>query len=284
MIGWLRFAALLPFRASLAIHQRLGRRLGQRSKRSKRIVRENLERCFPELSDAERERLASDYFANMGAIVAEVGLAWFGSSAKLRSLFDVQGVANLEQALARNKGVILCAGHFTPMEICSVAVRDHAPHYTLMYNNRRSRLLSEIQRRSRERHSDASFEKRNLRGLLRSLRRNTVVWFSGDEAHTGKSSAVLPFFGNPALTNTALSRLARISGAAIVPLSYCRKADDSGYRIRFDPALEDFPSDDEVADTTRLIAILEAQIRECPAQYFWKQQRFRSRRGESAPS
>ena len=280
LIGWLRLAALLPWRWSLGLHRGLGRLLGARSRKASRIVRENLERCLPELPVAERERLAAEYFGNMGAIVAELALAWFGSQARIEKLFEVEGAENLERALDAGRGVILAAGHFTPMELCSLAVRAHAPRYALLYNKRRSRLLSEIQRRCRARYADESHQKRDIRGLLRSLRSNAVVWFSADEAHTGKSSALLPFFGQPALTNTALPRLARISGAAIVPLFFCRKPDDSGYLIRFEPALEGFPSDDAIADTKRLVAILERQIRACPAQYFWKQQRFRLKRPE----
>jgi KDO2-lipid IV(A) lauroyltransferase len=139
-----------------------------------------------------------------------------------------------------------------------------------------------MQRRSRERLGDQVLGKHNVRALLRSLRNNAVVWFAGDEVHTGKSSALLPFFGEPAMTTTSLSRLARVTGAAVVPLGYCRKPDGSGYLIRFSAVLENFPSDDAVADTRRLIAILEDQIREYPAQYFWKQKRFR-RKGVDEP-
>lgn len=280
LIGWLRLAAMLPWRVSLGLHRRLGRFLGRRSRRSVRLVEDNLARCFPGMTAAERSRLAADYFGNMGAIVPELALAWFGSERRVNALFEIEGQAHLDAALERGRGVLLAAGHFTPMELASVAVSACAPRYALLYNQRRSRLLSEYQRRSRARYADEAFQKRNLRGLLRSLRRNSVAWFSADEAHTGKSSAELPFFGVPALSNTSLSRLARISGAAVVPLFFCRKADDSGYLIRFGPALEDFPSGDEIADTERLIAILEEQIRECPAQYFWKQKRFRRRREE----
>ena len=280
LIVWIRLMALLPFRWSLRLHQRLGRLLGSKSSRALRTVDDNLARCFPEMSAEDRAALASEYFANMGASIAELGLAWFGSRKRIQSLFEVEGSEHLQQALSQNRGVILCTGHFTPIEICSVAIRDYAPRYTLMYNRRRSRLLSEMQRRCRARYSDESYEKRNIRGLLRSLKKNAVVWFSGDEAHTGKSSAWLPFFGEPALTNTALSRIAGISGAVVVPMSYHRKPDDSGYSVRFEAALSDFPGDDAIDDTRRVVAILEDQIRECPAQYFWKQQRFRNRRNE----
>jgi KDO2-lipid IV(A) lauroyltransferase len=282
LIGWLKLAVLLPWRVSLALHERLGRWIGQRSRKSAALVLGNLEICFPELDQAARDELAGRYHANMGAIVAELALAWFGSLKRLEGLFEIQGDEHLARALEGGRGVILCAGHFTPVEICTLAIKRYAPRYALIYNQRRSRLLSEYQRRCRARYADESFPKRNVRAMLRSLGRNAVVWYAADEAHTGKSSALLPFFGEPALTNTALSRLARISGAAVVPLFYCRKDDDSGYLIRFGPALEGFPSDDVIADTLQLTALLEASIRECPAQYFWKQRRFRGRRGEDA--
>lgn len=280
LIAWLRLAALLPLRTSLALHARIGRFVGSRSRSARRLVSENLAICFPDLAPVERSALEADYFANMGAIVAELALTWFGSDRKLAGLFEVEGVEHLEHALEAGRGVMLCTGHFTPIEICVVGVRPYAPRYALIYNKRRSRLLSELQRRCRERFADESFQKRDIRGMLRSLKSNAVVWFAGDEAHTGKSSALLPFFGEPALTSTSLSRLAKISGAAVVPMSFCRKADNSGYLIRFSPALENFPSEDSVADTRRLVAILEAQIRQCPAQYFWKQRRFRRKRHE----
>jgi KDO2-lipid IV(A) lauroyltransferase len=278
LIGWLRIAALLPWQWSLRLHQRFGRCVGRRSRRAAKTVSDNLRRSFPELSEQPRSKLESDYFANMGAIIAELAMAWFGSRQRLQTLFEVEGADNLERGLANGKGVILCAGHFTTVEICTVAIKAYAPRYALMYNKRRSRLLSEFQRRCRERYADASFPKRDIRAMLRSLSQNAVVWFAGDEAHTGKAATLLPFFGEPALTNTSLSRLAKMSGASVVPLFYCRKADNSGYLIRFDPPLQNFPSGDVVADTMRQTEILERSIRECPSQYFWKQQRFRRRR------
>ncbi|MGD8341442.1 MAG: lysophospholipid acyltransferase family protein [Gammaproteobacteria bacterium] len=275
LIGWLRLAALLPWRWSLSLHRWLGRKLGQSSRKSVRMVGDNLERCFPEMTGAERTRLADDYFGNMGAIVAELALAWFRSPDRVRAIIEIEGREHLEQALAGGCGVILFLGHFTTIEMCGVGVGACAPHFVITHNARRSRLLSEFQRRSRERLGDEVLTKHQGRALIRSLRDNAVVWFAGDEAYTGRHSALIPFFGEPAPTSTALSRLARISGAAVVPLFYQRKADDSGYLLRFSPALEGFPGDDATADTRRLVEILEQQIRECPEQYFWKQKRFR---------
>lgn len=240
-----------------------------------KLVRQNLAVCFPELSERERDDLASDFCANMGAFVAEIAMAWFASDARLRKLVEVEGAEHLEAAHANGNGVILAAGHFTPIEICTPIIKDYVSWYTLVYNKRRSQLLSEFQRRRRVRYADESYPKGQVRAILASLKRNGTVWFAADESYVERSAVTVDFFGVPTLMSTATSRLARLSGAAVVPLYYRRKADESGYLVRFEPALENFPTDDVLADTRRLVSILENSIRECPAQYFWTQRRFR---------
>ena len=84
-------------------------------------------------------------------------------------------------------------------------------------------------------------------------------------------------YGEPAMTNTAIGRLARLSGACVLPFSYRRRADDSGYVLCFHPPLDGFPSGDEAEDTRRLVAFLEEAIRSCPEQYLWIHKKFKGR-------
>jgi KDO2-lipid IV(A) lauroyltransferase len=81
------------------------------------------------------------------------------------------------------------------------------------------------------------------------------------------------------MTSTAPSRLARLSGATIVPLFFRRLSDDSGYLLRFEAPLPGVPSSDALADTVKLTAVLESFIRECPEQYFWTHRKFKDRPG-----
>ena len=41
------------------------------------------------------------------------------------------------------------------------------------------------------------------------------------------------------------------------------------------PPFDHFPSSDAVADTRRFLAMIEAHVRQYPAQYLWAYQRFR---------
>jgi KDO2-lipid IV(A) lauroyltransferase len=112
--------------------------------------------------------------------------------------------------------------------------------------------------------------------MLRLLEQNAVVWYAPDQARID-SGELVPFFGEPAMTSTATSRLARLSGAIVIPLFFCRLADESGYLLRFHAPLEDLPTADTLCDTIRLTAVLEEFVRECPDQYMWVHRKFKDR-------
>ena len=54
----------------------------------------------------------------------------------------------------------------------------------------------------------------NVRGAIRHLKSNGVLLYLPDQTYLGNQSALVPFFGEPALTNIVTSKLARLSGAA----------------------------------------------------------------------
>jgi KDO2-lipid IV(A) lauroyltransferase len=86
---------------------------------------------------------------------------------------------------------------------------------------------------------------------------------------------MVPLFGIPAATNTLTSRLARMSGAPVLPYFLQRLPGTQGYRAIIHPPLENFPSDCSVADATRFNRMIEAQVRNAPEQYLWIHRRFK---------
>jgi KDO2-lipid IV(A) lauroyltransferase len=146
-----------------------------------------------------------------------------------------------------------------------------------MYKIQRNPIMNRIMNRGRGRSFDHLFAKESVRSLIRELAANSVVWYAADQSHAQKSGKLIPFFGVPAMTNTAISRIARMSGATVLPYFSRRLPDDSGYRLKILPPLDDFPTDDEVRDTRRLVAVLEEFVRESPEQYWWIHQRFKGR-------
>jgi KDO2-lipid IV(A) lauroyltransferase len=115
--------------------------------------------------------------------------------------------------------------------------------------------------------------KEDLKPIVHLLRRGGLVWYGPDQTLEAANAVFVPFFGVPALTLTATSRLAQMGRAKVVP--YFPQRVGGRYRLVFHPALENFPSGDDSADAARINALLENAIREVPEQYFWVHRRFK---------
>jgi len=270
-LAWLRAFAALPLGWSLAVHRLPGRMLYSLSKRQRHVVRRNLELCFPALTPTERERLVERHFESVGMSLAEFAVAWFASDRRNRGRFTVRGLEHVTNALAHGKGAILYAGHFTTLEICGRPLKAALPNFTFMFSHRSNALLDEIQRRSRVRLAHDAVPSDNVRALLRALKRNAAVWYAPDQMHS--HGELLPFFGEPATTSLSTSKLARLSGAPVVPFSFRRSDERGHYELEFHEPLRDAQTADARTSTQWLVSHLEGFIREAPEQYQWLHRR-----------
>jgi len=274
---WLRCSAYLPFRWQIAIGKRLGRIAKNLLRKTPQAALRNLEVCFPELTDAERGELLTRHFESLGISLAEMALGWFAPIERLRSLIQVEGRENLEEARRAGKGVILYVAHFTCLELGVSILQDLNLSCSGMYRAQGNAMIDTMLRRGRQRFLQESIPKDNVRALLRSLRDNKAVVYLPDHAYAGSNSELLPFFGEPAVTNIATGKLAKLSGAPVLAYFFRRLPDDSGYIVNIAPPLPNFPSDDPIDDTRRLVAQLEDYIRIAPDQYVWTYRRFKGR-------
>jgi len=280
--AWLAYVAmralvLLPFEWQLEIGRRLGRIAWRMMGRRRRIAERNIELCMPELSPAERAALVERHFEALGASLAETAMGWFGPVDEIKRRVTINGEEHLRSALERGRGVILYSAHFTSLEFNVPALRPLCPRISGMYKEQRNPVVNRVMARGRSRNVDETFAKDNVRAMIRSLARNSVVWYASDQSYGRKGSALVPFFGVPAMTNTAICRIAARTGAVVLPYFYRRLPNEARYVVDILPPLENFPSDDPVGDVTRLNRRLEEYIRLCPEQYLWIHQRFKGR-------
>ena len=274
LLGYMRLAVMLPFRMQLALGTATGWLLRQVAGRRWRITLKNLELCFPKLDERARRKLARAHFASLGTAVIEFGMCWWASPERIDRLGRVVGTEHLQRARAKGKGVILLASHFTTLEICGRMMGRETDLY-LMYRPIGNPVIEKVMRENRERLFDKAIPRHDIRLMLRSLKDGKPIWYATDQGYRGKNSLMVPFFGVPAPTNPALSRVARTSGAAVVPFFVERLPGARGYQVTILPELEGFPSGDDAADALRLNHLLEAHIRRVPEQYLWSHDRFK---------
>jgi KDO2-lipid IV(A) lauroyltransferase len=271
-----RLLSLLPVRMQHRVGAWLGR-VGVRFFVHRReIARRNLAACFPELDEQSIDALVREHFENLGIALFETPTCWWSSDKRIEPLGEAEGVEHLERALEKGKGVILLTAHFTCLEMGARLMCRYTPLH-VMYRRHDNPLMQEMLQRTRAAHAEHIFDRNDVRSLIRSLKRNKAVWFAPDQKPVGHHDSVLaPFFGVQALTNTSPARLARLTGAAVVPYFPERTA-DGRYRLHIGEALNDFPTGDDVADAARINALIEAHARRAPASYLWIHRRFKGR-------
>ena len=276
-IGVLRLVSLLPWRIQMALGAFLGRIAFVFLTERRRVVRINLGLCFPDFTKEERVELAKRHYKAVGVGLFETCMAWWASRRRLPR-FEIVGIENLERAREGGRGVILFTAHFTTLEICGRMFSDVMDMGGL-YRVPDNPVVARQMHRGRIDKMTVSVPMDDLKGLIRALKQGHTIWYAPDQSKKGKKGAftsVLPFFGVPARTNTAMSRIAKMSGAAVVPF-FAQRLEDGSYRLEILAELENFPTDDGDADAIRTNLIIEENIRKAPEQYFWLHKRFKKR-------
>lgn len=273
-IGVFWLLCWLPVPVLIRFGEMLGRLVGRLLKSRRHIVMVNLKLCFPHLDDAERAQLAEDHFAALGAGLFEAGLAWFAPDWRLRHRGEVVGLEHLDAALNAGHGVLLLTGHFTTLELGARYLCLAGRPFHAMYRPLKNQVIDYFMHRWRERRSNLpALPKDDLKKLVRALREGRSIWYGPDQSLDTPNAAYVPFFGVSTLTLTATSRLAQMGRAKVVP--YFPARINGRYRVTFLPALENFPSGDDIADAAQINRMLEQGIQIAPAQYFWAHKRFK---------
>ena len=275
LMAILRVICLLPGKSPLIIGKLLGKIAYYFSKSRCFIIKRNIELCFPNLSSHEKKTLVIDHFKALGMMLIEMGLGRWASDKYLRSITLINGIDYLKKAQKDGHGVILLSAHFTTLEISGRVLAAEGVLFDSVYRKNKNELIDEIQRSSRERSVVDTIEKQDIRRMVRNLRAGRTVWYAPDQSYNRKGAEVIDFFGIPSMHTTALSRLAKLGKAVVIPY-FPRRLKNGAYEITLLEPLAEFPSKDPLSDTEKYVNILEKQIKICPEQYFWVHRKFKN--------
>lgn len=283
---WLSWAGILLLAAARLLPQALrdpiAGRVGdfqyRHNPKRRGIVELNLAQCYPQLDDAQREARARAHFRVYAKVMADQARLWLDLRRRVPARdCRVEGLEYIEAERARGHSVILLKPHSVAVEFGGIALTPHVGLSTMA--NRLSDpvldwLVSHVRRRYGVR---VWFREDGLRPVVRALREGAVFYYMPDEDQGQRDAVFAPFFGEPKATLNTLGRLARLSGAAVIPMMAWYDEERRCYRVQLLPPLDGFPTGDEVADATTMNAALEQSIALCPEQYLWNYRLFRTR-------
>jgi KDO2-lipid IV(A) lauroyltransferase len=273
-LGILRLLVLLPFRMQVPLGGALGRIIRLLPLRHVRTARRNMELCLPEKSPEEREQLLTAHFKELGIALLETAIVWWWPARRLRSLVHIEGIEHLHAGLERGRGVIMLTAHFTSLEMSGRVMASLAP-LNILYRPTKNVVLARFLARCRTRHGGRAIPSDDIRALIAALKKNECAWYAPDQSYRRKGAEMVPLFGIPAATNTGTRRLARITGATVLPFFCERLPGSQGFRVVIHPPLADCPNDTPAAYTERFNRLIEAQVRIAPEQYLWIHRRFK---------
>jgi KDO2-lipid IV(A) lauroyltransferase len=259
--------AALPLETASALSGRCWRLVAPRLKRHRRALR-NLALAYPEMGEAERQRIALAMWDNLGRTFAE----FFHIPRIIAE--DRIAFETLERFEAMGAGgpCVVCGEHLGNWEILAYSGVRFGMPYSGVYRNLSNPMVDKwVLEKRAPLYPGGLYSKlpATARALLRIAREGGHPAFFADQ-RAGHGIAV-PFFGRPATSVTFPAVIARTVG---IPLYAGRVLRRPGVRftIRVEPVevprTADREADIRVA-TANLQARIEQFVREAPEQWMW---------------
>jgi len=266
----------LPLRVNQMVGANLGRLAWLTRSRQRRITEVNLRICFPAMPEDELQLLARRSLIETGKQFSESAWIWHRPIKQtLSKPIEIRGEQLLLDAIQNDKGVVMISPHLGNWELCILLLSQRHP-FTYFYRDPRQKGMGEllVKWRAHLGGKPASLDAAGIRQGLRVLKNGEILGFLPDQEPDAENGVFAPFFNEPALTMTLLSKVAKKSD---YPILFClaeRKPRASGWILHILPADPKIASHDIEEATAALNKGVEDCIGICPDQYIWDYKRF----------
>ena len=276
-IGLLYILVLLPYPVIYWLGTRLGRLSKVFLKKRGQIAERNLELCFPQMPKSEREALVNKNFESVGMGLFETGMAWFWPEWRVKRWFKVSGLENVSMIQEKGQGILLIGIHFLTLELGARIFGIYNPGVGV-YRPNDNPVMDWLQTWGRLRSNKFMIDRKDVKGMIRSLKAGEIVWYAPDHDYGPRKSVFVPLFAvDKAATTTGTYILARTSKPALIPFTPKRLPEGKGYELIISPPVADFPVDNEENTARAMNKVVEQEILRAPDQYMWLHRRFKTR-------
>ncbi len=276
----LRIICFLPYPILMHIGQGIGKIAYRLLKKRKRIAQINIDACFPELSQSERDVLTKEAIINTGIGIMEGFYSWWTPFDALNARGTLHGAEHVIEAQKQGQGVIILSPHYTSIEVSGRILFGNLPADTT-YRAQNNEAIDWCLSRARKQDGCHLIEKTEMRQMIKRLKQGRAMWYACDQDFGRKNSVFVPFFHHQAATIATIGRLVKITGAKVVFIDYKRDDRQGFAKAHYHVNITD-PFETQFLGTDEENAILmnqqvEHSIRKNMSQYFWVHKRFKKR-------
>jgi len=281
-LGLLWTLQWLPLPVLAAFSRGLGALLYRLAGSRRKVGLRNLELCFPSMPLVERQALLKRHFQWLTQSLLDRAVLWWAPESRIRRLIQVEGDIGLAERVwqQEQRATMWLCPHFVGLDVAGAAILLKQPRPgASIYQAQSHPLMDRLMKQGRLRFGDAEIFPRqdSIKPLLRAIKAGRGFFNLPDMDFGMQDATFVPFFGVPAATLMAPSRLARMLDMVVQPVIAELLPGGRGWKVRFLPPLEGFPTRDAEADTAAMNRFIERQILLQPEQYLWVHKRFKTR-------
>ncbi len=272
--------ATLLARLPLSLNRRVGAACGWLAwtlrLRARRFTEINLALAFPAMPDDERRRLSRLSLIETGMATTETAWVWKSPSERIRRHITFGDTAiTIEHIRASGRGTLLASPHTGGWETTCLMGSDHVGKLAYFYRPPRDLSLEPVllEGRANLGGTPLKLDSGGIRRAIRLLRAGDVVGILPDQEPDRNGGVFAPFFGEPALTMTLISRLIKASAADV--LFVVAERTPSGWTEHCLAPDARIADDDPVVAATAINDVIERCVAIAPEQYLWSYRRFR---------
>ncbi len=261
---------LIPPRLGHALFGRVGARFFDWFADAREPLRDNLSHVLPHATQGERDRVAREILRNHLKNYYDFFRSPRLSREDIARMVRVNGLANLEEAVACGKGVIFVTAHFGNLDIVGQTFAVRGYHVTTPAEHVKPEVLYQriVSTRAAKGLTIIPVDG-PLLGLVRALRRNEIVGLASDLDVTG-SGITVQFFDAPARLPDGHVQLALRTGAALLP-AFSLRLPDNTFAAYAEPVVELRRTGDLAQDVragvNQVARVMEKWIGQHPEQW-----------------
>ncbi|WP_407083368.1 lauroyl-Kdo(2)-lipid IV(A) myristoyltransferase [Photobacterium leiognathi] len=260
---------LLPHKVRRAIASTFAKQAIKLDSKANHRARVNLQMCFPEKTEAEREEILLQSITTAGTFLLGFASLSIRSKFWLEDNAVIRGMENLTSLTDQQQSVILLVPHTWAIDIPAVLLASRGLPVSAMAKKQKNPVSDWLMHRQRVQYGGRVYERSGgIKPFIKSIREGYLGYYLPDEDLGPEHSVFVDFFGTTKATMSGLGRLSKLSRAKIVPLFAMYNSKTGKYELDFYPALP-FPSETEEQDARMMNECIEQYVSERPEQYMW---------------
>ncbi len=262
--------SFLPHSARKVIATFIAKRLVTLKRGATKRARINLELCFPDKTQAERDEILLKQFITAGCYLLGFASLSVRPQSWLNNNTIIRGEEHLNTIKENNESAILLVPHTWAIDIPAVLLASRGFPVSAMAKAQHNALYDWLMHKQRVQYGGRVYERSGgIRPFIRSIKDGYLGYYLPDEDLGPEHSVFVDFFGTTKATMSGLGQLSKLSRAKIVPLLAMYNLDTGKYEIDIQKPLSPFPTGDESQDARMMNQCIEDYVSQHPEQYMW---------------